>query len=194
MSTRERGSGAVASVPARPRFAAGAMSALAVVLVTAAHAQQGPGLGVPASAEEVAGWALTILPDGTGLPAGAGTAADGEAIYRQKCLACHGEEGQGGPNDRLAGGHGTIATPSPVKTVGSYWPYATTIFDYIRRAMPFTQPLSLTDDEVYALTAYLLQLNGIIGDEIMNAETLPRVEMPNAGNFFWAYETAEANE
>lgn len=156
--------------------------------------QQGPGLGVPASEEEIAGWALTIMPDGTGLPPGRGTAAEGEAIYQQKCMACHGEEGQGGPNDALAGGHGTIASATPVKTVGSYWPYATTIFDYVRRAMPFTQPQSLTNDEVYALTAYLLSVNGIIDDEVMNADTLPRVEMPNADNFFWAYEPAEADD
>lgn len=179
-----------------PERAAARIALVLAALVTAraAMAQENPGLGVPASEEQIAGWALTILPDGTGLPAGSGTAVEGETIYRQKCLACHGEEGRGGPNDPLAGGHGTIATPSPVKTVGSYWPYATTIFDYVRRAMPFTQPMSLSDNEVYALTAYLLALNGIIDDEVMNAETLPAVEMPNAGNFVWAYEPAEAGD
>jgi len=156
-----------------------------------ALAQEGPGLGLAATPEQVAGWALSILPDGTGLPPGSGTAAAGAAVYTQKCMACHGAEGAGGPNDQLVGGHGTIASDQPVKTIGSYWPYATTVFDYIRRAMPFTAPQSLTDDEVYALTAYLLALNGVIDeDEVMNAATLPAVEMPNAGNFFRAYEDA----
>ncbi|PYM68767.1 MAG: hypothetical protein DME03_23695 [Candidatus Rokuibacteriota bacterium] len=102
----------------------------------------------------------------------------------QKCQACHGEKGVGGPNDRLAGGQGTLASKTPVRTVGSYWPYATTVFDYVRRAMPFAQPLSLTDSEVYAVTAYLLNVNGIIGEQdVMNAETLPRVKMPNRDSF-----------
>ena len=90
----------------------------------------------------------------------------------------------GGPNDRLAGGHGSLASTTPVRTVGSYWPYATTVFDCVRRAMPFAQPLSLTDSEVYAVTAYLLSLNGIIGEQdVMNSETLPKVKMPNRDNF-----------
>jgi mono/diheme cytochrome c family protein len=170
-----------------------AASLLAASLLLAAgnpaSAQLSPGLGVPVSPEDVAAWALTILPDGTGLPDGSGTPARGMAIYQQKCLACHGAEGGGGPNDRLVGGHGTIRDAAPVKTVGSYWPYATTIFDYVRRAMPLLEPQSLTNDETYALTAYLLLLNGIIEtDAVMNARTLPSVEMPNADNFFWAYE------
>ena len=154
-----------------------------------AEAQESPELGVEATPEQVAGWALTIMPDGTGLPPGSGTVAEGAAIFRQKCIACHGPEGQNGINDRLAGGHGTLSSDRPVKTIGSYWPYATTIFDYIRRAMPFTAPMSLTDGEVYALTAYLLSLNGIIDDDmVIDAESLPGVEMPNAGNFIWAWE------
>ena len=153
-----------------------------------ALAQEGPGLGVAATPQQISAWALTVLPDGEGLPPGSGTARDGAAIYAEKCLVCHGADGQGGQNDRLAGGHGTLTDASPVKTVGSYWPYATTVFDYIRRAMPFTQPQSLTADETYALTAYLLYLNEIVAlDTEMNATTLPAIEMPNAGNFYWAY-------
>jgi cytochrome c len=152
------------------------------------RAQEGPQLGVTATPQQISAWALTILPNGEGLPAGSGTARAGAAIYTQKCLACHGTEGQGGPNDQLAGGHGTLTSASPVKTVGSYWPYATTVFDYIRRAMPFTQPQSLTANETYALTAYLLYLNEIIAiDDTIDAKTLPAVIMPNAGNFYWAY-------
>lgn len=161
---------------------------LGVLATVSVFAQEGPNLGIEATAEEVAGWAISIQPDGTGLPSGSGSAADGAAVYAAQCLACHGEEGVGGPNDRLVGGHGTLASDSPVRTVGSYWPYATTVFDYIRRSMPIIQPQSLSDDEVYAVTAYLLELNGIIDEgDVMNAETLPQVEMPNAGNFDWAY-------
>ncbi|HEY5566803.1 MAG TPA: cytochrome c [Gammaproteobacteria bacterium] len=148
------------------------------------RAQEGPGLGVAATPEQVVGWAISILPDGTGLPAGSGTAAAGAEVYAEKCVACHGVDGAGMPNDQLVGGHGTIATATPVRTIGSYWPYATTVFDYIRRAMPLVAPQSLTNDETYALTAYLLHLNGIIDEgDVMNARTLPRVEMPNHDNF-----------
>jgi len=109
-------------------------------------------------------------------------------IYEQKCQACHGARGAGQPNDRLVGGQGTLATKAPVRTIGSYWPYATTVFDYVRRAMPYLQPQSLTDDEVYALTAYLLNLNGIIGDtDEINARTLPKVTMPNRDRFILMY-------
>ena len=147
-----------------------------------------PNLGRLATQAEIAGWDISIAPDGRGLPRGAGTAAEGALVYTQKCQACHGEKGVGGPNDRLAGGQGTLASKTPVRTVGSYWPYATTVFDYVRRAMPYMQPQSLTNDEVYAVTAYLLHQNGIIGgaDE-MNAETLPKVRMPNRDNFIVVY-------
>jgi cytochrome c len=163
---------------------------LAAVLAASGSvaAQQGPGLGVPLTEAQIAAWDLSIAPDGAGLPAGSGTASQGEAIYAVKCLACHGADGAGQPNDQLVGGHGTLTSPSPVRTVGSYWPYATTVFDYIRRAMPLTAPQSLAADEVYALTAYLLELNGIIdANEAMNAQTLPRVVMPNRDNFAIAY-------
>ena len=160
---------------------------LAAALAAAAQegfAQEGPGLGVAATPEQVEAWALTVLPDGTGLPAGSGTAREGAEIYAAKCLACHGAEGAGGPNDQLVGGRDTLATAAPVRTIGSYWPHATTVFDYIRRAMPFAQPQSLTADETYALTAYLLALNGVIDeDDVLDAGTLPRVRMPNRDNF-----------
>ena len=160
----------------------------AALVICSALAQEGPRLGVEVTPDQVTGWAISIPPDGTGLPTGSGTAAAGAEVYISKCLACHGEEGAGQPNDRLVGGHGTISGDAPVKTIGNYWPYATTVFDYIRRAMPYMQPQSLTSDETYAATAYLLELNGIIEkNDLMNAETLPNVEMPNAGNFVWAY-------
>jgi len=143
-----------------------------------------PNLGRAATQAEIAGWDISIAPDGRGLPRGAGTPADGALVYAQKCQVCHGDKGVGGPNDRLVGGQGTLASKTPVRTIGSYWPYATTVFDYVRRSMPFFQPHSLTDSEVYAVTAYLLSLNGIIGEQdVMNAETLPKVKMPNRDNF-----------
>ena len=153
-----------------------------------AAAQQGPGLGQPISAADLAPWDISIQPTGAGLPAGSGTAATGAAIYAAKCIACHGEKGAGQPNDRLVGGQGTLTELTQVRTIGSFWPNATTVFDYIRRAMPFQAPESLTNDEVYALTAYLLALNGIIkeGDE-MNARALARVQMPNRNGFVVMY-------
>jgi len=136
------------------------------------------------SAEEIARWDISIPPSGAGLPAGSGTAKQGAAVYGAKCLACHGEKGAGKPADVLVGGIGSLATARPVRTVGSYWPYATTLFDYVRRAMPITNPLSLSDDEVYAVSAYVLFLNGIVGeDAVMNAQTLPQVKMPNRDGF-----------
>src|SRR3989441_1317660 len=152
-----------------------------------------PTLARPATAARIAGWDISVGPDGVGLPPGSGTAAKGAVVYEQKCQACHGVKGAGQPNDRLVGGQGTLASKTPVRTIGSYWPYATTIFDYVRRAMPYLQPQSLTSDEVYAVTAYLLHLNGIIreGDE-MNAATLPKVVMPNRDNFVIMYPTRPA--
>ncbi len=166
-------------------------AALALVAVLAfgkVQAQEGPDLGVEASAEEIAAWDISISPDGTGLPAGSGTASVGASIYAIQCLVCHGAEGSGQPNDRLAGGHGSLDQVAPIKTVGSYWPFATTVFDYIRRAMPYLQPQSLTNDEVYALTAYILFLNGIVEEnETIDAHTLPEVQMPNQESFILAY-------
>jgi S-disulfanyl-L-cysteine oxidoreductase SoxD len=144
-----------------------------------------PHFGKPISPQDLAAWDISIGPDGVGLPPGKGTVAQGEAVYAAKCQACHGEKGEGRPNDRLVGGAGTIAPDkAPVKTVGSYWPYPTTLFDYVRRAMPWDRPKSLTDDEVYAVAAYILNLNGIIGaDEVLDAQSLPKVKMPNREGF-----------
>jgi len=165
---------------------------LPLVLAGPTHsmAQETPNLGRPATAVEIAEWDISIPPDGTGLPPGNGTSEQGAVIYTQKCQSCHGEQGAGKPNDQLVGGQGTLTSKSPVRTIGSYWPYATTVFDYIRRAMPYTQSQSLTNEEVYAVTAYLLHLNGIIGpQDVMNAQTLPQVRMPNRDNFIVVYPT-----
>ena len=160
--------------------------------VTTLHAQEGPGLGVEISARDLAPWDISIEADGSGLPPGSGDVASGATLYAEKCMACHGENGAGQPNDRLVGGHGTLKDLNQIRTIGSYWPYASTVFDYIRRAMPFTTPQSLTDDEVYSLTAYLLYLNGIIDeDAVMNARTLADVEMPNRDGFVLAYPRRE---
>ena len=149
---------------------------------------EGPNLGRDATRAQIAGWDISVGPDGVGLPPGKGTPAVGARVYEQKCQACHGAQGAGQPNDRLVGGQGTLASKAPVRTIGSYWPYATTVFDYVRRAMPYIQPQSLSNDEVYALTAYLLNLNGIIGDgDEMNAQTLPKVTMPNQSSFIVVY-------
>lgn len=162
---------------------------LAIVLLGAASGAAGesPNLGQPVTAEEVAALDLSIGPDGAGLPPGRGTVREGEAIYLQKCLACHGPDGRNGPNDALSGGIGSLTSATPNKTIGSLWPYATTLFDYVRRAMPYQQPGSLTDDEVYAVTAYLLNRNGIVRDNArMDAATLAEVKMPNVDNFIWS--------
>src|SRR5262249_45686757 len=148
----------------------------------AAHAET-PHLGRPISQADLAGWDINILPDGQNLPPGNGRAADGAQIYAEKCALCQGENGRGGRAARLIGGP-PKASLDGGKTIANYWPYATTLFDLIRRAMPFTQPRSLTDDEVYALTAYLLAENKLIGEnEEINAATLPKVRMPNRDNF-----------
>ena len=145
---------------------------------------KGPSLGAPVSPAEIAAMDLSIGPDGAGLPSGSGTAKQGAEVYATKCIACHGPEGSNGVNDRLVGGQGTLTSASPLKTIGSYWPYATTVFDYVRRAMPYPAPHSLTDSEAYAVTAYLLHLNGVIGaDDVMDATSLPRVKMPNRDKF-----------
>lgn len=162
--------------------------ALAGACALGAGAQEGPGLGVPATPEQIAGWDVSIGPDGAGLPPGSGTAAAGKAVYEAKCLACHGVDGAGRPNDQLVGGQSTLREAAPIRTIGSYWPYATTVFDYIRRAMPYVTPHTLTADETYAVTAYLLALNGIIEqDDVMDAASLPKVVMPNRDNFDSAY-------
>jgi cytochrome c len=157
----------------------------AIIALTATASAQAPKFGQPIAPGDIAPWDISIGPDGAGLPAGRGTAAQGEAVYAAKCQACHGEKGAGRPNDALVGGKGSLeAGKAPVKTVGSYWPYATTLFDYIRRAMPFQDSKSLTDDELYAVSAYILSLNEIIGkDDVLDAQSLPKVRMPNRDGF-----------
>jgi cytochrome c len=166
-------------------------AALAVMVGTAAAADPPFGFGRPATPQEIAAADIDVHPDGTGLPAGQGSVEQGAALYATACAACHGERGEK-PLDstlRLIGGQGTLATPKAVQTVGSYWPYATTLFDYIRRAMPFTAPRSLTPDQAYAVTAYLLSLNGIVPDgTVLDAATLPQVRMPNRDGFVSAYQ------
>lgn len=143
------------------------------------------GFGKAATQQEIAGWDIAIKPDGAGLPPGRGTVHEGKTLFAKLGAPCHGPKGEGSAiAPRLVGGQGTLNTDKPVKTIGSYWPYATTLFDYIRRAMPANNPQSLKPDETYALVAYLLYLNGIIEeDAVMDATTLPKVVMPNHAGF-----------
>lgn len=142
------------------------------------------GLGRPPTADEMKVADVDVLPDGRGLPPGSGTAERGRDLYARRCAACHGASGKEGPADILVGGNGSLATARPLKTVGSFWPYATTLWDYINRSMPYDRPGTLTADEVYAVTAFVLNLNGIVGDgEALTQETLPRVRMPNRDGF-----------
>lgn len=158
----------------------------AVATLIAGSALAGPfGLGREALPEEVAAWNLDIAPDGTGLPEGSGTAEDGEMLFSENCAACHGEFAEGvGRWPVLAGGFGTLDRMDPVKTVGSYWPYLSTVYDYVRRSMPFGAAQTMSDDEVYALTAYILYSNSIMEyDEVLSNETFSEIEMPNADGF-----------
>ena len=167
------------------KFVVAVAPAVLLVLTSPAFAQQSPNLGKPISPEDLVSWDISIGPDGTGLPPGSGTVQQGEAVFAAKCQACHGAKGAGQPNDRLVGGQGSLpGDKAPVKTIGSYWPYATTLFDYIRRAMPLNESKALTSDEVYGVVAYLLNINGIIAEgETMNAQSLPKVAMPNREGF-----------
>ena len=127
---------------------------------------------------------IDVTPDGNGMPPGRGTAAAGRDVYTRRCETCHGPTGKEGPQDVLVGGRGSLTAPNPQKTVGSYWPYATTLWDYIRRAMPFDRPGTLTVDEIYSTTAYVLFLNGVVSEQQeLNAGTLPKVMMPNRNGF-----------
>ena len=148
-------------------------------------------VGRPATPDEIKVWDIDVRPDGRGLPEGGGTVAQGKQVFADNCALCHGDNGQGGIKDRLVGGQGSLASDKPVKTVGSFWPYATTLFDYTRRAMPWQQPMTLANDEVYALTAYILAQNKLIGEnDTMNAETLPKVQMPNRDGFIMRFPDA----
>jgi S-disulfanyl-L-cysteine oxidoreductase SoxD len=142
------------------------------------------GVGRPATPDQIRNLGSAIAPDGSGLPEGSGTVAAGRAVFMARCSKCHGEQAEGGTGPALVGGQGTLATAKPLKTVGSYWPYATTVWDYINRAMPFDQPGLLKPAEVYAVVAYILNINGIIGsDQAMDAKSLPKVKMPNRDGF-----------
>jgi mono/diheme cytochrome c family protein len=142
------------------------------------------GIGRTATDAEIAGWNIDIGRNGENLPPGSGTVAHGREVFEQQCSACHGEKGEGGVGERLVGGQGTIATAKPIKTVGSYWPYAPTLFDYIRRAMPQNAPQSLANDDVYAVSAYILNMNGLLpSDATLDAKTLSAIKIPNREMF-----------
>ncbi len=180
----------ITSAPASAgRLGVGA-AALALLLgfMPAQAEQQKPfGFGSQPSQQELGGF-VSPLPDGRGLPAGSGSVEQGKAVYESKCLSCHGDQLQGGLGDRLVGGRGTLvkdaSVKAPVKTVESYWPYATTLFDYVKRAMPLMEPASLSNDEVYAVSAYILSKAGIVSaDAVLDQNSLARVEMPNRNGF-----------
>jgi cytochrome c len=178
MSLRERR-------PLVGRIALGLALACAISPVRARDpSAEGPKLGRPVLPEIVRLWDLTVAADGSGLPPGSGSVTEGRAIYAEKCIACHGPTGSGGVADRLTGGIGTLTSPKPIRTVASYWPYAPTLFDYIRRAMPLTAPQSLDDKEVYGLVAYLLSVDGIVPTDVrLDAASLAKITMPNRNGF-----------
>jgi S-disulfanyl-L-cysteine oxidoreductase SoxD len=160
------------------------LAVVALAYATSAQAQSPYGIGRAATPVEVAGWNIDIDRDGNNLPPGSGTVGHGHEVFDQQCAACHGAKGEGGLGDRLVGGQGALATPKPVRTVGSYWPYAPTLFDYIRRAMPQNAPQSLSNDDVYAVSAYILNLNGLLAaDATLDAKTLSTIKMPNRNMF-----------
>jgi cytochrome c len=156
---------------------------------TVQAAEQSPNLGKPAPQTLEKRWNLDVFPDGTGLPAGSGTAVLGKKVYQQYCLSCHGVDGTGDSAEELAGAKHGLTDTVPDKTIGTYWPYATTIFDFTRRAMPLNAPGILNNDQLYAVTAYLLYLNHLVKEnEIINASTLPKVKMPNRNGFINSYQ------
>ena len=163
-----------------------ALTGAVLLLGTAGAARPAERLGIgrPATQAEIAAWNIDIDRDGRKLPPGSGSVAQGRAVFEAQCASCHGTRGEGGIGDRLVGGQGTLASAKPVKTVGSFWPYAPTLFDYIRRAMPLNAPQSLSADEVYAVSAYLLHLNGLISDETtLDPKSLAAIRMPNRDGF-----------
>ncbi len=169
-------------------LAATLLSILVGINLQAAELPDGPGLGQPLSSDELTAWDIGIMPDGRGLPEGSGSVKQGELVYQQKCLVCHGEGGLGDSGEQLAGAINKLTGDWPEKTIGTYWPYATTLFDFTRRSMPMTQPGSLTNDEVYAAVAYLLFLNKLVdGSAVMNAEAVRTFEMPNRNGFVNIY-------
>jgi len=166
------------------RLGLAVLAVMALQLSTQARAQSHYGIGRTATPAEIAGWNIDIGRDGRNLPPGSGSVSHGREVFEQQCAACHGAKGEGGVGDRLVGGQGTIATAKPIKTVGSFWPYAPTLFDYIRRAMPQNAPQSLSDEDVYAVAAYILNLNGLFpADATLDAKTLAAIKMPNRNMF-----------
>src|SRR3979490_1043733 len=161
-----------------------AFAVFTLVCATAAQAQNPFGIGRAATPAEIAGWNIDIDREGHNLPPGSGSVSHGHEVFDQQCAACHGAKGEGGLGDQLVGGQGRIATPKPVRTVGSYWPYAPTLFDYIRRAMPQNAPQSLSNEDVYAVSAYILNLNGLLpADALLDAKALAAIRMPNRDAF-----------
>jgi mono/diheme cytochrome c family protein len=157
---------------------------LALASATRAQAQSPYGIGRPATPAEIVGWNIDIDRTGNNLPPGSGSVGHGRKVFDQQCASCHGAQGEGGVGDRLVGGQGTLATPKPIPTVGSYWPYAPTLFDYVRRAMPQNAPQSLSSDDVYAISAYILNLNGLLAaDATLDARALRAIKMPNRSMF-----------
>ncbi len=143
--------------------------------------------GTPATPAQIAGWDIAVRPDGAGLPPGSGSVSKGADIYADQCAACHGTFGEGeGRYPKLAGGEGTLRAERPEPTVGSYWPFATTLWDYINRAMPFPSPHALSANDIYAITAYVLNINNIVGNDfVADRNSLPKVKMPNHDHFIW---------
>ena len=171
----------------RPVFMTVTACLLACGLASSARSAEdgaGYGLGRTATEEEIRAWNIDIGPRGEGLPPGQGTVKQGAQVFAAKCAACHGPTGTEGPKDRLVGGQNTLTTPKPIRTIGSYWPYAPTLYDYIHRAMPFDAPQSLSPEEIYSVVAWLLFQNHIIEEHVViDAQTLPKVQMPNQNGF-----------
>ena len=161
-----------------------AFAVLALAWAIPAQAQSPYGIGRAATPAEIAGWNIDVGRDGSSLPKGSGSVSHGREVFAQQCASCHGDNGEGGLGDRLVGGQGTIGTAKPIRTVGSFWPYAPTLFDYIRRAMPQNAPQSLSDEDVYAVSAYVLNLNGLVAaDATLDAKSLAAIKMPNRDKF-----------
>lgn len=158
--------------------------ALLLALAGSAQAEGRYGLGRTATEAEIGAWNIDIDRDGRKLPTGSGSVAQGRVVFEAQCASCHGARGEGGIGDRLVGGQGTLASGKPLKTVGSFWPYAPTLFDYVRRAMPMNAPQSLGTDDVYAVSAYILNLNGIVPDAaVLDAGAMSAIRMPNRDGF-----------
>lgn len=168
----------------RPDLRLALLAAAIAILAGTVRAGERYGIGRPATPAEIAGWNIDVGGDGSNLPPGSGSVERGRVVFSEQCVACHGDNGQGGVGDRLVGGQGSLASPKPIRTVGSYWPYAPTLFDYIRRAMPQNAPQSMSNEDVYAVSAYILSLNGIVpANAVLDAKSLAAIRMPNRDGF-----------